>query len=110
MPQILNAMIYRAGANADLVFARSKPTWINLACLAAGVEKTVTVPTGANFCIFSGDADFYVRPDATAALPAGDVTDGTGSELNPAQWDVHDVQALHLIAADDANVTMASYR
>jgi hypothetical protein len=109
MSSTLNAIIYRSGANADVIYARTKPSFVNAVVLQAAVEATIAVPEGAAVCIFSGDADFYVRPDATAAVPETNVTDGSSSELNPAQWDVHDVQNLHLVAPEDAVVTLSFY-
>lgn len=118
----LNTFAYCPGANADLIFARSKPTYINAAVLSAGVEAVLAVPRGASVCIFSGDGDFYVRPlDASyvrplnatcsgATIPLETVTDGTAPELNPAQWDVHDVDRLHIIAPEDAVVTLSFYQ
>jgi hypothetical protein len=110
MPANLNTIAYRPGANADLIFARSKPTYVNAVVLSAGIESQAQVPQGAAVCIFSGDSDFYVRPDASAAIPASDVSDGSAPELNPAQWDVRDVQSLRLIAPDGAVVTLSFYQ
>ena len=110
MPANLNAIAYRSGANADLIFARSKPSFVNAAVLSAGAEAALAVPEGASVCIFSSDGDYYVRPDAAAAIPAANVADGTAPELNPAQWDVRDVQSLHIIAPEDAVVTLSFYR
>jgi hypothetical protein len=110
MSNSLNSIKYRPGENVDLTFARSKPTYINAAPLTAGLEFVVAVPQGANVCIFSADSDIYVRPDATAEIPAGVISDGSASELNPAQWDVHDVAELHIISPDDAAVTLSFYR
>lgn len=56
--------------------------------LAAGVAETVTKPTGTpaqtyNTCVITSNADVWVRRGGTAAVPAADVTDGTGSALLP---------------------------
>jgi hypothetical protein len=109
MPSQINSLTYRSGQNVELVFARSKPTFVNAACLAANVEKIMNVPEGAGICIFSADTDFFARADETALVPQSDTTDGSAPELNPAQWDVHDVTQLHLIAAEDAVVTLSFY-
>ena len=106
----MNRFCYRSGDNADLVYARSKPTRINAIALAGGVETIADVPQGATVCIFSGDGDFYLRPDATAVLPVTDITDGTAPELNPAQWDVHDIAQLHLVSPEDTIVTLSFYQ
>lgn len=57
--------------------------------LAASVAETVTKPTGTvaqtyNSCVITTNADIWIRRDGTAAVPAADVTDGTGSILLPA--------------------------
>jgi hypothetical protein len=56
---------------------------INTYLLTGSANKEVTIPTDAKFAMFNADADIWVRVGAAAAIPAGDVTDGTGSELNP---------------------------
>ncbi len=56
---------------------------VNNYVLVASTNKAVTVPTGASYAIFSANADIWVRVGGVAAVPSGDVTDGTGSELNP---------------------------
>ena len=110
MPQELNSLTYRSGANEETTFARAKPTFINAAVLEASVEKQIAVPEGAGSCVFSADGDFFARPDATASVPSEDITDGSGSELNPAQWDVHDVAILRLIAPEATIVTLSFYK
>lgn len=56
---------------------------INVAFAAAGVAEAITIPAGSTHVAFSATSDFYMRFNATAAVPSADVTDGTGSELNP---------------------------
>ncbi len=106
----MNTLTLRPGADAEETFARSKPDYVDARVLAAGTEQTHTKPSGANFCLFSCDGDFYARPDATAAVPGGNVTDGSAAELNPTVWDVHNVTAIHLIAPADQVVTMTFYK
>ena len=106
----MNTLTLRPGANAENVFARSKPDYIDARVLVAAVEQTHTKPGGANFCLFSSDGDFYARPDATAAVPGSAVTNGSAAELNPTIWDVHDVAAIHLIAPAGQVVTMSFYK
>jgi hypothetical protein len=109
MPDTMNNLTYRPGKNAETVFARSKPAFVNAVVLAAGVESLSAVPSGANYCIFSADGDFYCRADGAAAIPAASVSDGSAPELNSAQWDVNDVSSLHLIAPEDTVVTLSFY-
>ena len=97
------------GANGEQTFARSAPRHIDSRVLAANVAESHTVPAGAKFVLFSSDGDFYARPDATAAIPADDVTDGSGSEINPVAWDLTGVSAIGLIASATRIVTLSFY-
>lgn len=100
---------FRMGANNDLTFARPAPDHIDARVLAASVNEAHTVPTGANFVIFSADGDFYARPNSAAAVPGADVTDGTGSELNPVIWSLEGVTSINLIADAARKVTLSFY-
>jgi hypothetical protein len=64
-------------------FALGAPTYINHYALAANTAKNIAIPANASVAIFSANADFYANYTGTAVVPAGDVTDGTGSEMNP---------------------------
>lgn len=57
--------------------------YIDNRVLAAGVAETITPPTWADTVVFSANADFWYRIGSAAAVPGTDVTDGTGSGLNP---------------------------
>lgn len=109
MTPFLNTFTYRPGQNIEPVFARSKPAFIDAVVLVENTESVIDIPQGAGICIFSSDSDFYVRADDEALIPQGDVTDGSASEMNPAQWDVHDVAKLHLIAPENSIVTLSFY-
>ncbi len=89
---------------------RPAPTYVDARVLAANVSETHTVPAGGRFVLFSADCNFYAKVGASAAVPAADVTDGTGSEQNPAAWllPVGTTQ-ITLIAAATCKVTMAFY-
>jgi len=69
-------------------YIRAMPTYIDARVLAANVSETHTVPGGGtNTVLFSANcAEYYVKPGASAAVPAADVTDGTASERNPSGW------------------------
>lgn len=63
---------------------RKAPTYIDNIVLVANTAKTVTAPVGATHMLFSATGNFMVRWLGTpAAVPGGDVTDGTGVEINP---------------------------
>ncbi len=54
--------------------------------LAPNVQERITIPTGATKVIFVSTEDFYAKvgtSTVTAAVPSGDITDGTGSALLP---------------------------
>lgn len=68
-------------------FALKQSSWINCRVLAANVAETFQAPAGARYVLFSATGDFWCKialASTAAAVPAADVTDGTGSELNPA--------------------------
>lgn len=90
---------------------RVAPTYVNARVLAANVNESATIPTGAKKVIFSGTCDFYARPGGTATVPAADVTDGTASELNPAAWHLDgSFTTIGIIAASACNVTTSWYK
>jgi hypothetical protein len=93
----------------DQNFAVPQSDHIDVRVLAASTKEDHTKPTGANYVVFSATDDFYVKMDGTAAVPAGDVTDGSGSELNPGVRYIADVTTISLIAPRSCTVTMAFY-
>jgi hypothetical protein len=72
---------------------------------SGGGEQTVTVPTGADFCIFAADGDFYVNYDTTAAVPTGTISEA-GGELNPDIRYVGETTTLHIIASGSVKITL----
>jgi len=106
-----NALNIPGGTNSQFSSnIRPAPTYIDTRVLGAASSETHTVPTGARFVLFSADCNFYAKVGASAAVPAADVTDGTGSEQNPAAWllPVGTTQ-ITLIAATACKITMAFY-
>lgn len=89
---------------------RPAPSYIDARVLAANTVESHTMPANARFVLFSSTCNFYVNPNGTAAVPAADVTDGTGSELNPAAyyWTTPPT-SLSMIAPTACVVTMAIY-
>ncbi len=57
--------------------ARNFSGFVLARALAANVAETITIPTGANRCILSSTANFYVMPFATATLAADITLNGT---------------------------------
>lgn len=115
----------------DRSFALRPPTWCDAVVLAANTEKEYAIPADTNYIVFSADGDFYVdyqgsasiastpyETNVTAAIPAGDITDGTSPELNPTVRFVGGVddsgnrliEDLSLIAGAATVVTIACYK
>jgi len=82
---------------------------INVQVLASGVAETITTPSGANFVLFSSTSNFYCRANGTAVVPTGDITNGSGSELNPVARSLRNVSSISLISPGTCTVTMAFY-
>ena len=62
--------------------------------LAGNVAENITKPTNGNYVVFSADGDFWAAYDHTASTSSTDITDGTGSELNPVVRDVRHVTTI----------------
>lgn len=86
MPPVVSNM------NLDDSFAIRQSDWIDARVLSpAGAAESFQAPALAKFVLFSANGDFYCQitpvsngSAVAATVPAGDVTDGTASELNPA--------------------------
>jgi len=88
--------------------------YIDTRVLATGsTAERHTVPSGAKKVFFSATGNFYAKfggNSVTAAVPAADVTDGSGSELNPTLRTIDDAGYISLVAPTDGTiVTMAFY-
>jgi hypothetical protein len=104
-----NAFRIEVGTNGGQFAIRPGPAYVDARVLAANVSETHTIPTGALWVLFSSTCNFYAKLGASAAIPAADVTDGTGSELNPAAWQISGSTQITLISATACTVTMAFY-
>ena len=78
--------------------------------LAASVEKTVTVPSGANIAIFASTGNFYCRFNATVAVPVADVVTGLAGEINPTSRVVTGVSTVHVVAPADCILSISFYK
>lgn len=85
-------------------------TYINTRILAANTAEAVAVPTGAKYAVFGGDASFGVRYNATlggTAAAFGDVTDGSGIDINPTvRYLIGTVAELSIISLAGGNVSV----
>jgi hypothetical protein len=70
---------------------------INNHVLAANTELVIAIPAGATAVYMGGDCNYWVSVD-DAATCAGDVTDGTGSVMNPVLVDVSGGTELRVIS------------
>lgn len=84
--------------------------YVDARVLAANTAERHTIPAGANFVNFSGDGDFWAKfgdNTVTAAIPSGDVTDGSAPMLNPGTRRIpKGVTSISLIAGAARNVTL----
>jgi len=87
----------------------SRSDYIMANVLAANVAEVVTIPTDAQYVLFSANTDFYARFNAAAAVPATESTDGTASMLNPALRQIDGASTIGLISPYACVVTMAFY-
>lgn len=80
--------------------------------LGAGAPKAVTVPAGATCCLFhSRGAQFFARYDGqAAAIPAGDVLDGSACDPDPFARDgLEGGQTISLVAPAACRVWLLFY-
>ena len=106
-----NAMrIFPESGGAFSSFLPEAPTYINARVLAANVAESFTVPTGAVRVIFGSNCVFYARTGGTAAVPAADVTDGTGSFPNPTGYGLRDATTISVIAPTTCIVAAAFFK
>jgi hypothetical protein len=65
------------------------PDFVQSVVLSSGVGQAFDTPTGAGFCSFSMNADYWVRYGSTSAVaPTTSSTGSGGSELNPAMRNI----------------------
>lgn len=87
-----------------------KQGYVNTYELTPSTNKTITVPTGAKFAVFCANSDIWVRVGGAAAIPSGDTTDGTGSELNPSIRYLDTATTIGIISASAAKLSIMFYK
>lgn len=103
-------MVIKSDANGDFpTWAIRQSGYINSLVLAAGVERTTTVPDNAGKVLFNCTGNFYLSMDATAVVAVDNVL-GTASELNPTIRIVSPGQVIHVISDVSCLMTLAYYR
>lgn len=97
--------------------ARQPSTYVNTHTFAANTAETETAPNFTNWngrlvVVMSFDcSNYYTDVTGTAAAPSGDTVDGTGSERNPAAYDLAEGQAFSVVTpTDGCKGTFAYYR
>jgi len=100
------------GYQSTTIPAIDPSDYINARVMSGGGVESETVPTGAKIVLFSATGNFYLRTGGAAAVPSADVTNGTGSELNPLARLVTPGETLSLAAPAGKAViiTMAYYK
>jgi len=108
MTAIPNLKVFKA----DGSFALETPVYVNDYVLTAGTAKTVSVPANARYAFISANGDIWANfSGGTAAIPVADITDGSGSELNPTVRYMHAaLSSFSLISAANALVSIAWYQ
>lgn len=92
--------------NTDALFPSDS---IYSGLLVANTEQTVSVPSGAEFVIFTATNDYYVNYDTTATVPSGTISQ-VGGELNPILRYIGETSVIHIISPYTAYITLGFYK
>jgi hypothetical protein len=109
MPELIFYQLSRDAnrlANGDVLFPSK---YVNAYVLAAGIAQTITIPSGARVAVFSSTGNFYVNWLAAAIEPTGNITNGSGPELNPVARDVSGYGSISVIAPSICTLTVAYF-
>lgn len=102
-------LVQRLDHNGNPVFAVDFPDHVNTV-VAGPTAKSVTVPTGAQYVTLSATGDYAADAYKTAVLYTSDISDGTGSEMNPAVRDCKGLASISVIApVADTYITLSFY-
>lgn len=86
---------------------------INYRSLAASVAETETKPAGANWVIITPNCEVYAALSGTAAVPAADITNGSGPIYCPGGSsrliNISQVSTFSLVAVSAGLVELAYY-
>lgn len=105
----MKSLTINRGANGENTYAIPASSFVNSYELSAGTAETVTIPTGASVVMFSALDNFFVHYDTVAALPGGDVTDGTAAELNPTVRDIAEFTTISIVSPTSSNQVTVSF-
>jgi len=115
--RIMKQLTNYTGANQAGLFAIQQSDHIDTRILAAGGSASHTIPAEARFVIFTSaingvdsTGDFWVKVDGVAAVPIGDIIDGSSSEYKPVVRFIGKSTTIGLKSATGAIVGMAFYK
>jgi len=87
-----------------------KQGYINNYVLVANDANAIAVPTDARFVLFNADSDIWVKIGGVAEIPTINVTDGTGSELNPAIRYLDTATTIGIISESATKLSLMFYK
>lgn len=105
----ISRLVSKLGAGSQNMQAVDFAGHVDTVVLAADTPEVYTVPAGATFLLFSATANFYARRNAAAAVPTTEITDGTGSELNPVVRVVGGSGTIGLVSGEATIITISAY-
>lgn len=93
------------------VFASPVSDFVNMLNLPAGAAKTIPVPEGAGFAVFSATDDIWVRYDDQPfpADMAVDITDGSAPDFNPTSRMIAGVTEINILAEAACQCVISFY-
>lgn len=103
--------IVRAGTGPFSAGIRPSPDYVDARVIVANTQEQYTVPNNVSVVLFSATDNFYAKPNASCAVPAADVSDGTAPELNPAAWALppDKAQTINFNAPSNVVITVCAY-
>ena len=84
--------------------------YINNYVLTPSTNKEVAIPTGSNYVSINSTKNIWVKIGGAATIPSGDVTDGTGSELNPKMRSLGSNTIIGVISSGAAKISVIFYK
>lgn len=92
-------------------YIRNAPAYVDAVVLSANTNATYTIPSNADAVIFSANcSEWYAIIGPTAAVPSGNVTNGTASEMNPSSWYVGKATQIGLKSPTACTITLSWYK
>jgi len=87
-----------------------RPLASHVDAMVVTTTEDYTVPAECNKIILSADGDFYAKKGGTAAIPGTEVSDGSGSELNPVCLQVSPGDVIGFIASVSTVITISCFK